>query len=167
MPIDVFWETGEPPEGATAQEPGFRRRKSRDTVAAADPKGRFATGRWHSASTRSASATRRSARSRAPGLLTSSPPASMATWAGSPIAPPSAPPARAVARGAERHRPRHDYAPEDDPLAVLDRPDRGGISVYARNRDYHDVVKGSSRPWPSSWLSRFGPGVKVFVEPRR
>ena len=35
------------------------------------------------------------------------------------------------------------YAPEDDPLATLQQPDRGNISVYARNRDYHDVVKGS------------------------
>ncbi len=34
------------------------------------------------------------------------------------------------------------YAPDDDPLAALARPDRGNISVYARNRDYHDVVKG-------------------------
>ena len=34
------------------------------------------------------------------------------------------------------------YAPDDDPLATLGHPDRGNISVYARNRDYHDVVKG-------------------------
>src|SRR5215218_6781390 len=34
------------------------------------------------------------------------------------------------------------YAPEDDPLATLSQPDRGTISVYARHRDYHDVLKG-------------------------
>ena len=34
------------------------------------------------------------------------------------------------------------YAPEEDPLAALAKPDRGSISVYARNRDYHEVVKG-------------------------
>jgi epoxyqueuosine reductase len=33
-------------------------------------------------------------------------------------------------------------APEENPLATLRQPDRGSISVYARNRDYHDVVKG-------------------------
>ena len=35
-----------------------------------------------------------------------------------------------------------NYGPAGDPLAVLARRDRGAISVYARNRDYHDVVKG-------------------------
>ena len=34
-----------------------------------------------------------------------------------------------------------NYAPEDDPLALLDAPERGNISVYARGRDYHDLVK--------------------------
>ncbi|MCQ8239673.1 tRNA epoxyqueuosine(34) reductase QueG [Acetobacteraceae bacterium KSS12] len=35
-----------------------------------------------------------------------------------------------------------NYAPEGDALATLARPDRGNVSVYARHRDYHDVVKG-------------------------
>src|SRR3954466_15981929 len=34
------------------------------------------------------------------------------------------------------------YAPDRDPLATLDLPDRGTISVYAQGRDYHDPVKG-------------------------
>ena len=33
------------------------------------------------------------------------------------------------------------YTPEHDPLAVLEEPDRAAISVYAQNRDYHDIVK--------------------------
>ncbi len=33
------------------------------------------------------------------------------------------------------------YTPEADPLAALERTDCGTISVYAQNRDYHDVVK--------------------------
>jgi epoxyqueuosine reductase len=33
------------------------------------------------------------------------------------------------------------YAPAGDPLALLEAPDRGGISVYARGRDYHDTIK--------------------------
>src|SRR5207344_1934883 len=31
------------------------------------------------------------------------------------------------------------YAPEQDPLATIGMTGRGNISVYARNRDYHDV----------------------------
>jgi epoxyqueuosine reductase len=56
------------------------------------------------------------------------------------------------------------YAPEDDPLAVLARPNRGGISVYARNRDYHDVVKGMLKHLAQFVVSRLGPEVKVFVD---
>ena len=35
-----------------------------------------------------------------------------------------------------------NYAPAFDPLASLDLRDRATISVYARARDYHDVIKG-------------------------
>jgi epoxyqueuosine reductase len=56
------------------------------------------------------------------------------------------------------------YAPDDDPLAVLGMPDRGGISVYARNRDYHDVVKGMLKHLAAFIVSRYGPEVKVFVD---
>src|SRR5690606_27876367 len=34
------------------------------------------------------------------------------------------------------------YARGSDRLAALDRKTRGTISVYARNRDYHDLIKG-------------------------
>ncbi len=56
------------------------------------------------------------------------------------------------------------YAPDDDPLAVLAQPDRGGISVYARNRDYHDVVKGMLKHLAAYVASRFDAQVKVFVD---
>ena len=56
------------------------------------------------------------------------------------------------------------YAPAEDPLATLDRPDRGNISVYARNRDYHDVVKGRLKHLAQFVVARFGGGVKVFVD---
>ena len=56
------------------------------------------------------------------------------------------------------------YAPDDDPLATLARPDRGNVSVYARNRDYHDVVKGMLKHLGAFIASRFGQGVKVFVD---
>lgn len=35
-----------------------------------------------------------------------------------------------------------NYGPDSDPLATLGQRDRGTISVYARNRDYHDIIKG-------------------------
>ena len=56
------------------------------------------------------------------------------------------------------------YAPSGDPLAVLDQKDRGGISVYARNRDYHDLVKGMLKHLAQFIASRFGEDVKVFVD---
>ena len=54
--------------------------------------------------------------------------------------------------------------PEDDPLASLEQFDRATISVYARNRDYHDVVKGMLKHLAQFVVSRFGPDVKVFVD---
>ena len=56
------------------------------------------------------------------------------------------------------------YAPSDDPLASLSQPDRGTVSVYARNRDYHDLVKGKLKHLAQFVVSRFGPAVKVFVD---
>jgi epoxyqueuosine reductase len=56
------------------------------------------------------------------------------------------------------------YAPDSDPLAALDQKDRGSISVYARNRDYHDVVKGMLKHLAQFVVSRFGHEVKVFVD---
>jgi len=56
------------------------------------------------------------------------------------------------------------YAPEADALETLGRPDRGNISVYARNRDYHDILKGRLKHLAQFIVSRFGPDVKVFVD---
>ncbi len=56
------------------------------------------------------------------------------------------------------------YAPEGDPLATVGLPDRGAISVYARNRDYHDLVKGMLKHLAQFIAGRFGPSVKVFVD---
>ena len=57
-----------------------------------------------------------------------------------------------------------NYGPETDPLAILDRKDRAGISVYARNRDYHDLVKGRLKQIAGRLAARFGEDVKVFVD---
>ncbi len=56
------------------------------------------------------------------------------------------------------------YAPPDDPLAPLTRTDRGTISAYARNRDYHDLLKGKVKHLAAFIASRFAAGVKVFVD---
>jgi epoxyqueuosine reductase len=56
------------------------------------------------------------------------------------------------------------YAPDSDPLADLGRTDRGVISVYARGRDYHDVVKGMLKHLAQFVAARFDAGVKVFVD---
>src|SRR6185369_12577914 len=56
------------------------------------------------------------------------------------------------------------YAPGRDPLATVGMPDRGSISVYARHRDYHDVVKGMLKHLGQFIAARFGAQVKVFVD---
>ncbi|HYY82964.1 MAG TPA: tRNA epoxyqueuosine(34) reductase QueG [Beijerinckiaceae bacterium] len=56
------------------------------------------------------------------------------------------------------------YGPKDDPLASLALKDRGTISVYARMRDYHDVVKGKLKELAGFLAARSGEDVKVFVD---
>ena len=56
------------------------------------------------------------------------------------------------------------YAPERDPLTTVGMPDRGSISVYARHRDYHDVVKGMLKHLGQFIAARFAAQVKVFVD---
>ncbi len=77
-------------------------------------------------------------------------------WRGDPAA--LWPEARSVVMLAEV------YTPEGDPLATLGQPDVGTISVYARNRDYHDVAKARVKRL-ARWLVATGGGaVKVFVD---
>ncbi len=57
-----------------------------------------------------------------------------------------------------------NYGPDEDPRAVLARPDRAAISVYARNRDYHDVIKGRLKEIATRFAARAGADVKVFVD---
>lgn len=58
------------------------------------------------------------------------------------------------------------YAPAGDPLATLRRPDCGNISVYARNRDYHDVFKGMLKHLAQFIVKQGGDGtgIRVFVD---
>jgi epoxyqueuosine reductase len=57
-----------------------------------------------------------------------------------------------------------NYGPATDPLATLAIPDRGNISVYARNRDYHDVVKGALKRLGAEIVRIAGCEIKVFVD---
>ena len=57
-----------------------------------------------------------------------------------------------------------NYGPERDPRPELAMRDRGYVSVYARHRDYHDVLKGRLKEL-AGWLhGRTGAEVKVFVD---
>ncbi len=60
-----------------------------------------------------------------------------------------------------------NYGPKDDPLAALGDKSAGAISVYARHRDYHDVMKGRLKTlagWLVSQAEQGEAEVKVFVD---
>jgi epoxyqueuosine reductase len=57
-----------------------------------------------------------------------------------------------------------NYGPDEDPLAALARRERATISVYARHRDYHELIKGRLKQL-AGWLHvESGAAVKVFVD---
>ena len=55
-----------------------------------------------------------------------------------------------------------NYGPEVDPRASLDDAGAVTVSVYARNRDYHDVLKKRLKKL-AAWLATWG-DVKLFVD---
>ncbi|MFJ5368569.1 tRNA epoxyqueuosine(34) reductase QueG [Bosea sp. CER48] len=57
-----------------------------------------------------------------------------------------------------------NYAGEGDPLAMLAQPGKAAISLYARRRDYHDVIKGKLKSIAGLLAARGGADVKVFVD---
>lgn len=56
------------------------------------------------------------------------------------------------------------YAPQTDPLALLEDRACGAISAYAVRRDYHDVVKSGLKALARWMVDRTGAQVKVFVD---
>ncbi|MBK0400569.1 tRNA epoxyqueuosine(34) reductase QueG [Limibaculum sp. M0105] len=56
------------------------------------------------------------------------------------------------------------YTPAADPMAVLDRPRRAAISVYAQGVDYHDTVKKRLKRLGRWLIERAGGEIKVFVD---
>jgi len=57
-----------------------------------------------------------------------------------------------------------NYGPAEDPLALLGRSDRASISVYARNADYHDLLKKRLKALARWMHEELKAGVKVFVD---
>ena len=57
-----------------------------------------------------------------------------------------------------------NYGPDSNPLEILKHKDRAAISVYAQNRDYHDIIKGKLKHVASRFAARAGQDVKVFVD---
>lgn len=57
-----------------------------------------------------------------------------------------------------------NYGPDHDPRALQARRDLGAISVYAQNRDYHEVMKGRLKEIAGKIVARAGGDVKVFVD---
>jgi len=57
-----------------------------------------------------------------------------------------------------------NYGPDDDPMARLARTSEGVISVYARHRDYHDLVKSRLKQVARWLVEQSGAEVKVFVD---
>jgi epoxyqueuosine reductase len=57
-----------------------------------------------------------------------------------------------------------NYGPDTDPLVTLADRQAGTISVYARNRDYHDLIKGALKRIATQFAAKSGADVKVFVD---
>ncbi len=63
-----------------------------------------------------------------------------------------------------------NYGPDHDPRAILEQRDAGAISVYAQNRDYHDVAKKRLKRlgrWLIEQATKAGETdvqIKVFVD---
>ena len=57
-----------------------------------------------------------------------------------------------------------NYGPDHDPMDNLAAVSHGNVSVYARGRDYHDVIKGRLKQLAGQFAARSGAEVKVFVD---
>ena len=57
-----------------------------------------------------------------------------------------------------------NYGPAEDPHAALGEPEHGAVSVYARGRDYHDIVKSRLKSLARFIADRWRCELKVFVD---
>ena len=56
------------------------------------------------------------------------------------------------------------YAPQADPLSLLQAKGQGVVSAYAARKDYHDVLKGRLKDLAQWFAKASGADVKVFVD---
>ena len=57
-----------------------------------------------------------------------------------------------------------NYGPDQNPMKHLERRTEGNISVYARGKDYHDVLKKRLKQLARAFVEMAGADVKVFVD---
>ncbi len=57
-----------------------------------------------------------------------------------------------------------NYGPGLDPMEMLAKRSLGNISVYARGKDYHDLLKSRLKQLARAFVARTGAEVKVFVD---
>jgi len=57
-----------------------------------------------------------------------------------------------------------NYGPDHDPMENLNARDHGNISVYARGRDYHDIMKGRLKEIAGLLAQDTQADVKIFVD---
>jgi epoxyqueuosine reductase len=57
-----------------------------------------------------------------------------------------------------------NYAPDRDPLGILEERSRGAISVYAQGSDYHDIVKKRLKQLARAIAATWPGDLKVFVD---
>lgn len=57
-----------------------------------------------------------------------------------------------------------NYGPDHNPLDTLSQRETGNISVYARGRDYHDIIKSRLKQLAGEVAALTGADVKVFVD---
>ncbi|GGO07223.1 epoxyqueuosine reductase [Iodidimonas muriae] len=57
-----------------------------------------------------------------------------------------------------------NYGPAQNPLQQLDWRQKGTLSVYARNKDYHDLIKGRLRQLARWVVDKHKAQVKLFVD---
>lgn len=80
-------------------------------------------------------------------------------------------------RHEHRQSPRHlwpdcqsvlmlavNYNHDPDPLSYLSQPEKAGISIYARGRDYHDIIKKKLKQLGRWMVDQFDCDIKVFVD---
>ena len=57
-----------------------------------------------------------------------------------------------------------NYGPKNNPLSELNNKKSGYVAVYARRKDYHDVLKGRLKQISNKLVSKYKSKVKVFVD---